>query len=245
MKRCLALFTTIFIAINAITAQQFADTTFRQTAINNLTQFYYQAIGLQAHLYNGPLYDYYPRPFTDGQPFFQSDSSIAGSVTYDGLKYDNVLMNYDIIRDELIIFHPIGNYPLNLIKSKIDSFSLRSHSFIKITNNGSTTLPEAGFYDKLYASPRISFFVKRRKTIQEMTGLTSIETKVYAKTSYYIFKEGVYHIIKNKSSLFDLLKEEKNEIQRYSKKNKLKYKKNMEADILSTVKYYDQIMKTP
>lgn len=244
MKTCLALFSAIFIAVNVITAQQVVDTAFRETAINNLTQFYYQSIGLQAHLYNGPLYDYYPRPFTDGHPFFQSDSSSAGSVTYDGLKYDDILMNYDIIRDELIIFHPIGNYPVNLIKSKIDSFSLESHSFIRLTN-GATTLPETGFYDKLYASPRISFFVKRRKTIQEMSGLTTIETKVYSKTSYYVFKEGVYHFIKNKSSLFDLLKEKRNEMQRYAKKNKLKYKRNMEADILSTVKYYDQIMKTP
>ena len=96
--------------------QQTPDTLFRQKAISNLIQLYHTTIGLQAHLYNGPLYVPYPRQFTEGHQFFEIDSFRTGTVFYDGLQYLNVSLKLDIIGDELVMLHSGNNFELNLIK---------------------------------------------------------------------------------------------------------------------------------
>jgi hypothetical protein len=220
--------------------QQVSDTSFRQKSLSNVIQFYYSAIGLQAHLYNAPLYEPYPRAFTDGHQFFKTAAFSNEMVFYDGLQYFNIPLQYDIIRDEVIMVYPIGNYFLNLIKEKIDSFSLFNHSFIKIKTNGNISAPAAGFYEQLYSSPAISFFAKRTKLIQEVSGRSSIDTRVFDRSHYYIKKDNGYHTVKNKNSLMDLLKDKKTEMQQYIKENKLRFK-NFEADVLQTLRYYNQL----
>ena len=107
-------------------AQQPADTGFRKEAINNLTHLYYQALGDQAGLYNGPVYDPYIPPITEGNPYFLTESFSTGSVSYNGLNYEQVPLLYDIVRDEVVVRHPTG-FPIALIKEKIDSFSFSGH----------------------------------------------------------------------------------------------------------------------
>ena len=225
----------------AVFCQQALDTSFRQNSINNLTNFYRTSIGLQAHLYNGPLYEQYPRRFIASHQYFVSDSINKGFVSYDGMEYWDVRMQYDIVRDELVIFHPNG-FPLNLIKEKVDSFFLLDHHFIKLKSlKVAGSLDSIGYFDKLYSSPSISFLVKRQKYIQETSGASTIESTVHAKNLYYIGKKGVYHQVKNKKSVLELLKDKKQETQQYIKKNKLRFK-NFEQDVLEIVNYYGQLI---
>ena len=39
----------------------------------------------------------------EGQPYFDSDLWIEGSVSYDGIVYENISMLYDPVEDELVI----------------------------------------------------------------------------------------------------------------------------------------------
>ena len=220
--------------------QGVADTSFRQKAIENLIGLYRTSIGLQAGLYNGPLYEPYTRQFVSGHQFFNIDSSTKGSVSYDGLGYYNIPMRYDIVRDELIIRHPNG-FPVNLIKQKLDSFTLFDEHFVKIENiKGAGGLDSIGYYHQLYSSPSISFLARRRKFMQEVTGRTSIETTIYSRDFYYILKDGNYYPIKNKKALLEILKDKKSETQQYIKRNRLRFKQ-FEEDVLETVSYYDQL----
>lgn len=221
-------------------SQGVADTSFRQKAIENLIGLYRTSIGLQAGLYNGPLYEPYTRQFVSGHQFFNIDSITKGSVSYDGLGYYNIPMRYDIVRDELIIRHPNG-FHVNLIKQKLDSFTLFDQRFIKIENlKGAGGLDSIGYYHQLYSSPDISVLAKRKKLLQEETGRTSIETSIYSKDFYYILKDGNYYPIKNKKALLEILKDKKSETQQYIKRNKLRFKQ-FENDVLETVSYYDQL----
>ena len=240
LKRLVIVFAILSLARTDNFAQQFTDTAFRQAAITNVVHFYYSAIGLQARLYNGPFYMPYTRAFTEGHQYFQTDTFKMGNVAYNGLQYHNIPMKYDIIRDELIILHHNGVYPLNLIKEKIDSFSFSGHSFISIkpdsTNN---TLPESGFYDNLYSGD-ISLLAKRTKYIQETNGNT-IEIKIYGRVHYYIVSKGKYHLIKKKSSLMEVLNDKRSAMQAYIKKNNLRFRKDFENDMIKVVSYYDQL----
>jgi hypothetical protein len=220
--------------------QQFPDTSFRQKSLSNLIQFYYSAIGLQAHLYNGPLYEPYPRPFTDGHQFFKTDAFSNETVSYDGLQYFNIPLRYDIIRDEVVTLYPVNNFYVSLIREKLDSFTFLNHSFIKI-NSDSVSAPSTGFYDQLFFSPAISFLAARKKNMLEVSERLSVDVKVTERTNYYIKKDNVYHTVKNKKSVMGLLKDKKTEMQQYIKDNKLRFK-NFEADVIQTLRYYNQLM---
>jgi hypothetical protein len=223
-----------------VSGQGVADTSFRQKAIENLIGFYRTSIGLQAHLYNGPLYEPYIRSFISGHQFFNIDSITKGSVTYDGLGYYNISMRYDLVRDEVIIQHPNG-FAINLIKQKLDSFSLFDQQFVKIENvKGAGGLDSTGYYQQLYSSPAISLLAKRKKFLQEVIGRTSIETSIYSRDFYYIVKDGNYYPIKNKKALLEILKDKKSETQQYIKRNRLRFRE-FEKDVLETVSYYDQL----
>jgi hypothetical protein len=239
LKRSVIVF-SILVSCNYGFAQQISDSAFRQEAINNIVQLYYSSIGLQARLYNGPLYTPYDRGFTEGHQYFGMDTFNLGAVAYDGLEYHNIPMKYDIIRDELIILHHNGVYPVNLIKQKIDSFSFSGHSFLVIRpDSTNSALPETGFYENLYYG-NIRLLAKRSKFIQE-TNAATIEIKVYSRVQYYIVKAGKYHLIRNKNSLMDVLNDKRNAIQAYIKRNHLRLRKDFENDMISIVSYYDQL----
>lgn len=221
-------------------SQAVVDSFFRQKSIDNTIRIYSIATGLQARLYNGPLYQPYPRAFTEGHQYLSHDSLTNGSVSYDGLEYHDIPMRYDIIRDELIIYPPNG-FALNLIKQKVDSFLLLNRRFIKLMGNKVPgTVDSIGYYEKLYSSPTIAFLAKRVKTKEETTAVTRMEIVVYPKTFYYILKDGVLHPIRNKKSLMEILEGKKAETQQYIKNNKLRFKQ-FEQDVLQTIIYYDQL----
>src|SRR5687768_18541522 len=65
--------------------------------------YYYQFTDKRSRLYNGKEYiGYLPM---EGHPFFSDADLHRGSVVYDGLPFDSVNMQYDLVKDELIIQH--------------------------------------------------------------------------------------------------------------------------------------------
>lgn len=223
-----------------VVAQQSNDTLFRNQAIKNLIQFYHESIGLQAELYNGPQYEPHPG-YNEGHPYFNTTSFSIGSVGYNGLVYQEVPILYDLVRNELVVRHPYGD-AFSAIKEKVDSFSFSGHSFIKlIIDSTNTNLSENNFYEKLF-SGRILLLANNRKYVQEQSGATTIERKIYEKVQYYLLKDGKIYPVKNKKSLLALLKDKRNELQQYIKKNNLQFRNNMKADMSQLVAYYDQLM---
>lgn len=221
-------------------SQNTTDTSFRQKAINNTVGFYRASIGLQAPIYNAPIYEGFPWSFSSGHQFYHSDSVYMGSLNYDGLEYNNISMHYDLINDELIILHPNG-FRLELIKQNVNSFVINDEKFIRLKQvlfPGS--LDSISYYHQLFSSRSISFLAKRVKTIQETAGRQSVERAVFSKNFYYILKDGVYYSIKNKKSLLEVLKDKKQEVQQFIKHKKLRFKQ-FEQDALQTVSYYDQL----
>jgi hypothetical protein len=71
-------------------------------AVNNAMRIYADATGDQAPYYNGVQYRRYPYYIHFGHPFFIADSLITGTITYNGVTYENVKLQYDEVNDELI-----------------------------------------------------------------------------------------------------------------------------------------------
>jgi hypothetical protein len=232
--------TALFCVITVITlAQQGNKGNFRDQAIQNLIGIYYQSLGSQAELYDAPVYERHIPGFTDGHPFFYSDTFSVGTIGYNGLVYKEVPILYDIVRDELITRSPTG-FALALIKPKVDSFSFNGHSYVKLKNDTSEAATQS-YYEKL-SSGNIQLVAKRTKTVQVTNGITAVERRIYSRDNYYIYKEeGKFESIKKKKQLLDVLKDKKNALQQFIKQNHLKFKENFEEDAARVVAYYNQL----
>ncbi len=98
-----------------------------------------------------------------------------------------------------------------------------------------------GFYEQLFSSREIKFLAKRGKYIQETSSQAGIALKADDKNNYFIIKNGLFHRIRNKNSLMNLLKDKRNEMQKFIANNNLRFRRNFEEDALKAVRYYEQL----
>lgn len=219
-------------------AQNADDTTLQGNALNAIS-VYYQNLGEQSPLYNGSEYIEYAYSLQEGHPFFQIANFINGDINLDGMIFRDVPMLYDIVKDQVIIQDFQRVYKINLPADRIQQFFLLGHLFVRVTHDSSDQV-KTGFYDQLYKG-KIALFAKREKKILEKYSNIQISKVVISQNIYYIKKEGVYHTIKNRSSLLAVLKSKKKEVQQYLKSNDIKFKREPERAMMMAVKYYDQL----
>jgi hypothetical protein len=203
-------------------------------------KLYYQAIGENAHLYNG--YEYMtPDARIKGSPFFLTDQISPADLSYDDGYYSQVPIRYDIVLDLVVINRLDQNYTISLISEKLKSFSLLNHYFIRINKDslhGSGI--NTGFYDRIYGG-KSTTIVKRKKTVLEQVQL-NIGTMYYLDENiYYVKFGGKYVEVKGKSSVLNLFKDKKSEIKSFLRKNKLNFKSDFEKTLIATSAYYDQL----
>ncbi|MCJ8164846.1 hypothetical protein MKJ04_08320 [Pontibacter sp. E15-1] len=231
------------VAIGVCGAQSLpADTAFVHSAVQNAEAVYKQAVGLQSHLYNGTEYVDYRKPYLDGDQFFVSKDMVRGDIWYDGAWHRQVPMLYDLVTDEVVMPHNIKGLLMRLINEKVDTFHLRGHTFVRLQadSTGQDEL-RPGFYDLLYNGHAAKLLVRRTKNIQDRATPQGMEGEFRVSDKLYILKDGVYHQVRSKRAVFKVLKDEKKQLQRHAASQKLKFRKEKEQAILSTVSYYNSL----
>jgi len=228
----------VCILSQTVRAQNAGDTALNENALNAIN-VYYENLGQESPLYNGSEYIEYAYTLQEGHPFFQTTDFVNGNINLDGMIFHDVPMLYDIVKDQVIIQDFQRVYKINLPADKIQQFFLLGHLFVRVTRD-SADLVRTGFYDQLYKG-KIALFAKRDKKVIEKYSNVQIGKVIVSQDVYYIKKEGIYHTIKNRSSLLTVLKNKKKEVQQYLKTNNIKYKREPERAMIMAVKYYDQL----
>lgn len=238
----LVLWLFIFSAQSVLGQQTDSLNSFYQQALHQASAVYHQAFGDQKGLYNGGSYNEYPFKFQDGDPYFNMPDVTRGTVLYDGVQYDSVLMRYNEITDELVVNYYA--YRIQLLKPKIENFYLFNTNFIQITKDSSSkNLVGSGFYQLLY-NGKISLLKKEIKSIQQNTSTgVDLQNFVDEKDYYYIKREGTYYPVKHKKSFFAVLNDKKREVKEFMRSNGLNFKRDRERTISKTVAYYDSLIK--
>lgn len=211
-------------------------------AFKNAVTFYNNSFGPELRLFNGKEYHEYLLPFKEGQPYFFSNIFSKGTVSYEGKTYENVSILYNLVTDQVVILKYSGFSKIQLLKERVDAFSLSGHYFINI-QNGSLSSPalRPGFYD-IVASGKVSLLVKRTKRIQTDTKET-VEIKVLSKDHFFLRNKNVYSEVDTKNAFLKQLKAKRKEIQQFIKQNGIRYRKNPEEAMVRILEYYNQIMK--
>lgn len=207
------------------------------SAEDYVKQLYYSSREKDLPLNNGT--QHYPySPTIEGTAYFLSDSWQKGSVEYEGVVYDNIQMNYDLVTDKLVIAPEGKSIFISLFSPRITWFSYSGNRFLYLEKMEKTD-PPTGFYHVL-ATGKVNLFARTTKVISEKIVDNALARKFEQTTRYYIQKEGIYYEVNNKNGLLNILKEQRNGIQGVIAKKKLKYRRDTENLILSAVQYYNQ-----
>jgi hypothetical protein len=211
-------------------------------AVKNAINFYSTSLTEQLRLYNGKEYQDYPLPFDEGHPYFIKTDWSKGTVDYDGNTYGDVSILYNTVTDEVIILASNKVLKIQLIKEKVEGFSLSGHSFLNLSRDSLLSADmTAGFYDVL-TKDKISLLARRTKNIQTYA-THKLELKVFKKDHFYLKKNNAYFPIHTKKSLLKQLSDKKKEIQQYIKQNKLRFRKDPENVMVKITEYYNQLTK--
>jgi hypothetical protein len=247
MKRYfLAAIFNIFLVLcfSRSVAQQSADTVSQTVAVTNTINYFNNVIGQQSRLYNGPEYLLYDHNIK-GTAYFPDEQNgwISGTVIYDGFKYDNVPLMYDLYKDILValLYNKFSRYAL--ISERVSDFWIQGHHFIRVTSGtlDKTATLQTGFYEQLYPG-KTEVLARHSKTIQTTSNTAVSLDKYFSATDdYYVKKGNEFFSFKSQSSLLKILKDKKKEIQQFLKANNIIYKTDPETAMIAIATYYDRI----
>ena len=235
---CYSLASTVLFAQSAL-RDSLWTLRIKETTIN----MYYGSIKGNAPFFNGAEYTGHGQNII-GHPFFGSGNTFSGFLEYDGVLYNNVSMQYDIVDDAIIISDFTNNYFIRLNSKKIGRFSLYNFEFIQPSfYQGASKIPQDGFFQQLYNGSTI-VLVKRKKVVIHKTTIEEKLNDRYGQfNSYYIRKGNDYLSIGRKKDIIQAFADKKNEIRKFIGENNLNFRKQPDEMLVRTAAYYDQIKK--
>jgi hypothetical protein len=214
------------------------DSSFIEPTEKSVLGFYNAARKDELPFFNGTQHYGYS-PTIEGIAYYKYDNWQQGTVEYNGIVYSNVMMQYDLVTDKLVVQTATGNIFIALFSPRIKEFSFSGHKFIWLQKNDKPSPPE-GFYE-IMADAKATLLVRSAKIISEKIVDNTLQRKFEETKKYYILKDdGIYYQVSNKNSLLSILKEKRREVQNVISNRKLKYRKDAESMILAAVQIYNQ-----
>ncbi len=212
------------------------DSKILSAAYDNSKDAYFRALGPELGLYNGVSYKEFIQHNNDeGQPYFETDQWVEGEIYYNGMRYENVPLLYDVVNDKVVIDH---SGKLELISEKVKYFILNGHRFFRLTIPNTNSLIRTGFFELLYDG-QSKLYAKWQKKRVEVIEVRDIQARYEDQNRIYIKKENKFHVVKTKSSVLQVLEDKKAILQRYCKENHLKFKDHRIESIAKMMAFYE------
>ncbi|HEV2355789.1 MAG TPA: hypothetical protein VGR89_16185 [Puia sp.] len=235
-----------FLSLSALSAPKLEaqpsvpDSLISDSAYTAAIRQYHSVVFPEPGFYRGPQYVDYDFTIQQGQPFFGGDSLRPGSVWYSGILYQSRPILYDLVKDQLVIAAPSGNYKIALLMDFVDSFALDGQQFIRAgDSSGSSSLPK-GYYDRIYKG-RLELLKRDRKSLRENLMVTPDNVHLYIVEAldYYLKKDGRYYAVNTRRQLYDALADRKSEVRRLIRKSRLSWRNDKEQLLLAVAGLYD------
>lgn len=212
------------------------------SSANEFNTFYNQHIGKASILYSGSAYITMQLPMT-GNPFFGGDTLCPGWIRYDGQLYNEVFIQWDVLQNYVLTQSLVSEAKLILRNELIDSFSFAGHLVKFMAGDRENNLMQEGLYDILYEG-YTTLMVRRKKVGRQKIEMNVPIYQISVKDLYYIRKKGIYYQVDNKKDVARLYGKEMGEIKKIVRRNKLKWKKDLEQILLLAVVSFDKATAT-
>jgi len=180
-----------------------------------------------------------------GHEFFLGPAFLTGSVTVEGIQFNNVQLKYDIFNDKLVIRRGIAQ-PIVISNEKVDAFTISySGTEIRFVNLRNTCPEVHGFAEVIYTG-KSSVIARHTKVIAKNTSLTDY-ARFREYTRYYLVTGPGCSQIRNRSSFLKLLGLREPEVKRYIRQHNLFMSPSSPHGFGAAAAYYDSLedIETP
>ncbi|MDR1369020.1 MAG: hypothetical protein LBJ72_02665, partial [Dysgonamonadaceae bacterium] len=159
-----------------------------------------------------------------------------GEIIYKNRYYPNLQLKLDLYKEQLIVLSPEKHYGVLLDSKEVQKATFYGKTFIWYDSQKTKDL-KAGFYMQLYKGNTLTLLSKISMSLNK--GLTS--SHFDSKTrSYLLFNENYYQV-KNKNSFRKIFPQYKNQINRFSKEQKLDFGSDPEGSLVSLARYCESL----
>jgi hypothetical protein len=177
--------------------------------------------GLDQSLYNGILYNSYYPSNVKGDQFFIDKNFLKGEVTIKGIKYNNLELNLDIYKQELLLKYYNSNKVINVImisKAWLEEFSIGNTRFLYL---GLPRIP-ARIYQVLgNDSIQILYFWKKDLKLDNANSTLEFSIE---KESYVLISKSLKKFHNNRNFVQLFAEENQIKIKQYLQQNKIHVK---------------------
>jgi hypothetical protein len=175
-----------------------------------------------------------------GDPFYLTSTFLKGSITFNGQKFNNLDLQYDIMNDELLL--KIESYPTIITnKEMVDSFNLIFENTNYLIFNAGTDSSSVlrGYVNVLYNGTS-ALYVKYSKMLQPLA-VDGRYDLFFQKHRSYVKKGTEIVAVSGKRELLNLLEDKKKEIRYYLKTGRYRITRKDPNTFIHVLKYYDSI----
>ncbi len=189
-------------------------------------------------LYNGRIWRNLYYLVMEDQ-FLFSKEYLPGILTIRDKTFDNVLLKYDIFKDELLTPIDSGRI-LQLNKELIDSFSIsfqsKKYHFVKMKED--TLKSSKSFFNVLYKG-KTELLLKFEKKIDKLA-VEGKYDKFYQINRLYIVSSEKLYPVSRKGDLFKIFPEDKTRLKDFIKKNKLRISEKEPESFIPAIRFHDR-----
>lgn len=233
MKNRLIIF-ILFLSAGIIWAQK---NSFTGIPADNVIHNYLTEVQTYATLYSGKTETPYDKRY-ENHPYFETFTYQAGTLGYNHVVYTDILMRFDLYRNELTVVAPGRPVPVILNNDKFDYAILNGSTIIQAGNENNAK----GKFLVLLRNG--TYPVARQyniRTEEETSNLTIIHS-FRIQVKYLIYKNGVPYTVKNKNSVLKLFPDKRKELNMFAKQHRLNFNSQIEQCIIALVDQYEAMI---
>jgi hypothetical protein len=241
-------FLTFLLISTLTTVRMAAQSSLKDSSISDSARAialrqYHTYVAPEPGLYRGIQYVDYDFTVQKGQPFLGPNATRDGSVWYNGIRYDQVNMQFDLVKEQLVIYDPFNAFKISLYMDMVDSFALDGQVYFRIRDSLAPSPIRSWYWERIFQG-RLVVLKQERKFLHENIMISSDNVRLYidGTLTYYIKKDGVYHPINTRRELFDLLKDRRrSEIKRVMRKSNFRWSTDKEQLLKLVAAWYDSV----
>lgn len=175
-------------------------------------------------------------------PFYNNNWDRQGALTYEGRQYSNLIINYNTVKDVLLIWSwemsKEGIQSLLIDQSKIDSFSIHNEKFVSYKYARVNSNDSEGFYRKVMQGNNVICYAKEIKTGE----LEDLVYEFSESRGYFVQYKGETFNYNRRSSLYRIFPSYKKQIKQFIRENFSTWRSD-EQLLKYSLHYFDSIVK--
>ena len=195
-------------------------------------QEYFSSASDYARIYVGVLEPQYPKSLWHDIPYYKENTDMyEGRISYYGVVYDHVQLRFDQLMQRVSVLSPVGNYSCLPEQEHIDWFEMDGHMYVRDPEDSTR-------YASLLCDGSINGIRLYHSLWKVYDGESAFGGMKYLKTlntkEQYtlVTPDGVMHHVKRASDVAKLFPEQKKQIKRFAKTNRLSFSKDKREESL-------------